>query len=454
MSADNERAMDGPGESPFGRPARGRRRILRIGAGVALLAVAVLVVFLLSRETGNAAATSEHDNMTMPAVDTAAGPVMIDAEAARRIGVTFAPVTSGPLVREVRAVGLVTVDETRMKSVSPKIDGWIEQLYVNYTGQFVRRGDPLFSIYSPMLVTSQEELVLAKRLASDVAGGTPEAARGAADLLASARRRLLYWDVPESVVARIEATGEVTKTLTLRAPVDGYVVEKSVIGGQQIMSGTSVYTIADLSVVWIEGEVFEQDVGSVKLGERVSVEIQTYPGERFFGRIAYINPMVSSESRTVRVRVEMANPNLRLKPGMYATIRISGAEGAAVLSVPRSAVVETGTRVLVFVKRADGMLEPRDVTLGAANDARVSILDGLALGDTVVASATFLIDAESNLKSALDAMANMPGMGAPKASDRPATKEMPGMKMDTVGSGKKPARPKSGGEADHSDHRK
>ena len=451
MSPDNERTTDASGESPFGRPAQGRWRVARIGAGVALLAIAILAVFFMTRETSDAATAAGHDH-SAPAVGAAAGPVMIDAEAARRIGVTFAPVTSGPLVREVRTVGQVTVDETRMKSVSPKIDGWIEQLFVNYTGQFVRRGDPLFSIYSPMLVTAQEELVLAKRLALDVAGGTPEAARGAADLLASARRRLLYWDVPESVVARIEATGEVTKTLTLRAPVDGYVFEKSVIGGQQIMSGTSVYKIADLSVVWIEGEVFEQDVGSVKLGERVAVEIQTYPGERFSGRIAYVNLMLNSESRTVRVRVEMANPGLRLKPGMYATIRISGAGGAAVLSVPRSAVLETGKRVVVFVKRADGMLEPRDVTLGAANDERVSILDGLSLGDTVVASATFLIDAESNLKSALDAMANMPGMSPPKSSDQPEMKEMPGMKMDTLGSGEKPARPK-GGATDHSAHR-
>lgn len=451
MSQDNERVPDDSGESPFGRAPRGKRRLVRVGAGVTLVVTAVVAVFLLSRDTDTAAAAPEHDHAA-PAAAAAANPVMIDGEAARRIGVTFAPVTSGPLTREVRTVGQVTFDETKVKSVSPKIDGWIEQLYVNYTGQFVRRGDPLFSIYSPMLVTAQEELVLAKRLSADVAGGTPEAARGAAALLASARRRLLYWDVPDSVVDRIESTGEVTKTLTLRAPTNGYVVDKPVLAGQQIMSGTSVYKIADLSTVWIEGEVFEQDVALVRLGERVAVDMQAYPGERFAGRISYINPVLNPESRTVRVRVEMANPNLRLKPGMYATIRISGAGGATMLSVPRSAVLATGRRVVVFVKRADGLLEPRDVTLGAANDERVSILGGLSLGDTVVAAATFLIDAESNLKAAVDAMANMPGMITPVPGDKPAMKDMPGMKMDTPGAKPDTARRK-GRADDHSGHK-
>lgn len=452
MSQENDRSSGASGESPFGRTPQGKRRLVRLGAGVVLLATALLAVFLISRDTDTAAAAPEHNHATTPAA-AAAGPVMIDGDAASRIGVTFAPVTSGPMSREVRAVGLVTFDETRVKSVSPKIDGWIEQLYVNYTGQFVERGDPLFSIYSPMLVTAQEELVLAKRLSADVAGGTPEAARGAADLLASARRRLLYWDVPESVVDSLESTGVVTKTLSLRAPVSGYVVDKPVLGGQQIMAGTSVYKIADLTTVWIEGEVFEQDVALVRLGARVDVETEAYPGVGLSGRIAYVNPIVSPESRTVRVRVEMANPNLRLKPGMYATVRITGAAGAAVLSIPRSAVLETGRRVVVFIKRADGMLEPRDVTLGAANDDRISILDGLSLGDTVVASATFLVDAESNLKAAVDAMANMPGMSTPLPADKPAMKDMPGMKMDAPSAKKPDSARRKGSDGGHSGHK-
>jgi Cu(I)/Ag(I) efflux system membrane fusion protein len=370
---------------------------------------------------------------------------MISGDVARRIGVTYAPVIMAPLAREVRTVGQVTFDETRLTSMSPRIDGWVEQLYVNFTGQFVRRGDPLFSIYSPMLVTAQEELVLAKRLAADVSSGTPEAARGAVDLVAAARRRLLYWDVPEADVARLEATGEVQRTVTLRAPVSGYVVDKPVLAGQQIMAGTAVYRIADLSVVWIEGDVFEQDIGLVRVGERVTVEVEAYPGERFKGRVEYVNPTLNAESRTLRVHVHLANPGLRLKPGMYATIHLTGAGGGPTLSVPRSAVLETGTRALVFVKRPDGMLEPRAVVPGAASADRISIVSGVSPADTVVASATFLIDAESNLKAVIDAMAGMPGMDtAPPKPGTTAPATAPVAKPPI----KKP------GDDPHADHRR
>lgn len=393
--------------SPFGpRMSRPRRVIWGI-VSVVVLVAAVVITWAASRRQ---VATAEGHNHVTPQAAAAAAPVMISGDVARRIGVTYAPVSMAPLAREVRTVGQVTFDETRLTSVSPRIDGWVEQLYVNFTGQFVRRGDPLFSIYSPMLVTAQEELVLAKRLEADVSSGTPEAARGARDLVAAARRRLLYWDVPDADVARLEATGEVQRTVTLRAPVSGYVVDKLVLAGQQVMAGTAVYRIADLSVVWIEGDVFEQDIGLVRVGERVRVDVEAYPGERFNGRVEYVNPTVNADSRTLRVHIHMANPGLRLKPGMYATIQLTGAAGGPVMSVPRSAVLETGTRALVFIRRSDGMLEPRVVVPGAAFSDRMSIVSGLSPADTVVASATFLIDAESNLKAVIDAMAGMPGM--------------------------------------------
>ena len=439
--SEARRAMPDEEQSPFGSRRSGKtRRVLMIGAYTALLAVAIVVALLLTRGEEEAEAAAGHNHGAAPAAD-AASPVMLDPEAARRIGVTYATATKGAIIIEVRTVGQVTYDETRVKAISPKVDGWIEQLHVNFTGQAVREGELLLSIYSPMLVTAQEELLLAARLANDVGNGTSEAKQSAADLLASARRRLLYWDVPEAEVERIERTGEVRKTLTLRSPVHGVVVEKMVLGGQRIMAGESVYRIADLSTVWVEGEVFERDLGQVRLGQRVSVELEAYPGERWNGAVTYLYPMVDPTTRTARIRIAVPNAGLRLKPGMYATVKLPIAQRARTLSVPRSAVLATGKRTLVFLRQPDGMLAPRDVVVGVANDDRIEIVSGLAEGDVVVASATFLVDAESNLSAALGAMANMPGMDmgaekkapAPKASKDTSTEmsDMPGMDMGT-----------------------
>jgi Cu(I)/Ag(I) efflux system membrane fusion protein len=271
-------------------------------------------------------------------------------------------------------------------------------------------GQPLLTIYSPMLVQAQEELLLAKRLLNDVSGGSDEAQRSAADLLASSRRRLAYWDIPASEVAAIEESGQVRKTRTLRSSAGGYVMEKNVVAGQRIMAGEVLYRVADLSAVWVEGEVFEQDLAKVRVGQTVHADFQALPGEHRMGRIAYIYPTINPDTRTARLRVVLPNSDMKLKPGMYATLRIVGAPRSAVLTVPRSAVLSTGERSIVFVKDATGMLGPREVALGATNDTRIEILRGLAAGETVVASATFLIDAESNLGTALGGMGNMPGM--------------------------------------------
>jgi membrane fusion protein, copper/silver efflux system len=419
--AEATRALPDEEQSPFGaRRNGGTSRVLKIGAYSALLAVAIVVAFRLTRGEEEAEAAAGHSHGAAPAGD-AASPVMLDPESARRIGVTYATATTGPLIAEVRTVGQVTYDETRVKAVSPKVDGWVEQLHVNFTGQAVREGEPLLSIYSPMLVTAQEELLLAARLANDVVSGTPEARQSAADLLASARRRLLYWDMSETEIDRIERAGEVRKTLTLRSTVHGVVVEKMVLGGQRIMAGESVYRIADLSTVWVEAEVFERELGQVRVGQQLSVEIEAYPGERWNGAVSYTYPLVDPTTRTARIRVAVPNAGLRLKPGMYATVRLPISQRARTLSVPRSAVLATGKRTLVFVRQLDGMLAPREVVTGVANDDRMEIISGLVEGDVVVSSATFLVDGESNLSAALGAMANMPGMntGAPKQTPAP-----------------------------------
>lgn len=396
-------------ETPFGAPSGGRRQALRWGLYAGIPMAALVAVYFATRGPEQSMEDEEHNQ---GAAQPAAGmqPVMLSGDEAKRIGVTYAMASVGQLSKEIRTVGQVTFDETRVKAISLKVDGWVERLYVDFTGQPVQAGAPMLAIYSPMLVTAQEELLLAKRLETDVAGGSKDARASAAELLSSARRRLAYWDIPAGDVARIESTGQVQRTLTLPAPVGGFVVEKNVLQGQQIMAGDPLYKIADLSTVWVEGEVFEQDLPSVRLGQLVVAELQGLPGRTFPGRIAYLYPTLNPETRTARVRVDLPNPGLRLKPGMYATFRLTGAGQRAALSVPRSAVLSTGERNLVFIKRADGMLEPRLVELGMVTDDRIEILRGLVAGDTVVASATFLVDAESNLGTALGGMGKMPGM--------------------------------------------
>ena len=407
--------------SPFGRPRRSVWIRLLIFA-VVLLAAGV-ATWLLTRETASAPVAGGHASHGAGPSGGEAMPVSLGARDQERIGVTFAPVDLGPINRDVRTVAQVTYDETRVKTVAPLIEGWVDQLYVNFTGQAVRPGDALFTIYAPMVVSAQQELLLARRLAADVADGTPEAARGAGDLLESARRRLRYWGIGESEVREIESSGEVRRTVTLRSPYAGVVIQKAVFAGQRIMPGDAAYQIADLSHIWLEGEVFERDLPAVRLGLEVRAEFTALPGEARTGRITYIYPTVNPETRTARIRVELPNPRFALKPGMYATIRFA-APSRPTLSVPRSAVLSTGERHLLFLRGEGGQFVPRLVTLGSSTDERVEILSGVSAGDTVVASGTFLVDAESNLGTLMGGMGNMPGMDMTAPSE-PGTESVP-----------------------------
>jgi Cu(I)/Ag(I) efflux system membrane fusion protein len=396
---------------------RPTRKSMRIALYVALPIAAVIGAYFATRPKSETAQVD--GDRSQKAGGGTAQPVMLSAADARRIGVTYAVAAFGDLSREIRVVGQITFDETRVKAISPKIDGWVEQLYVNFTGQEVAAGAPLLAIYSPMLVTAQEELLLAKQLQSDVSGGADDARAQAARLAASARSKLAFWDFSAEDIARIEQEGHARRTLLIRSPVSGFVVEKNVLQGERVMAGTAIYKIADLSSVWMDGEVYEQDLPLIRLGQRAEAELQAIPGVTFAGSVAYIYPTLNPDTRTVRVRVQLLNENHRLKPGMFATLRLFATAARSVLSVPRSAVLSTGERNLVFVKRVDGMLEPRAVEIGVASSDRIEILRGLAGGDTVVTSATFLVDAESNLGTALGGMGDMPGMdiAAPKKKE-------------------------------------
>jgi len=346
-------------------------------------------------------------------------PVHLTVEQERALGVVYIMVMRTTLTKSVRTVGEIMPAEPRLADVTTKIEGFVEQLFVNTTGATVRHGQALLAIYSPALVAAQEEFLTARRLAGRVDSSASEAWRAAQATLEAARRRLAYWDISEEQIAQLERSGEVTKTLRLVSPVHGIVLEKGVLEGQRVMPGERLYRIADLSEVWVEGEVFEQDLRLVREGAQAHIEVAAYPGEHVMGRVSFVYPTVDMRSRTNRVRVTVPNRDFRLKPGMFATIFFDAVVGRDVLAVPTGAVIVTGERNLVFVRDSSGMLTPRDVVLGTRAGDLVQVLSGLAEHETIVGSANFLVDAESRLATT---GGGMPGMqhGAPTARDTSA----------------------------------
>ena len=349
------------------------------------------------------AAPSETD--TMPALGR--GLVQLTSEQEQALGVTYTAVERVSAVREIRTVGRIDAPEGNIADITPKTDGFVEELLVATTGEAVRRGQPLLTIYSPALVAAQEELLTARRLAAQVDPAAAEAWSSAQSMLEASRRRLAWWDITDEQIERLEQTGEVTKTMRLVAPVSGIVLEKDVVEGQRVTPGMRLYRIADLSTVWVEGEVFERDLQFVDVGSQAHIEVTAYPGEHMMGTVSFVYPVVEIASRTNRVRVSVPNPGLRFKPGMFATVFFEVAAIQDDIAVPLEAVVVTGERNLVFVRDEAGVLMPHEVVLGARAGDRVQILSGLAEGETIVASANFLIDAESRLGAT---GGGMPGM--------------------------------------------
>jgi len=394
-----------------------KRKQLAISVGLLVVSAAAVAAYSLTQGTSETAAAGGHNHGVSASADEGARLVTLDPESARRIGVTYATATSRPFSRTVSTVGNVVYDETRLANVNPKIEGWVEQLYVDFTGAPIRKGQPLLSIYSPMLVSAQEELILARRLTQRAAGSeSTRSSRNAQELLESARRRLRYWDIPEEQIARIEESGMPQKTLTLLAPASGIVVEKNVVEGARVMPGMDLYRIADLSRVWVEGEVFEKDLSLVRLGQSARVTFEAYPGEVFTGTVTYVYPTVSVEARTGQIRVELDNAGLRLKPGMYAKLELQASDARPALMIPRSAVHFTGERALVFLRGANGALAHREITTGLIDGNDIEVLAGLVAGDVVVTSANFLIDAESSMGSTMGNSGDSAQAPAPAAA--------------------------------------
>jgi RND family efflux transporter MFP subunit len=321
------------------------------------------------------------------------------------IGVRTSPVRTGPFVRTLRTVGRVTADETRLRHVHTKIAGWVERLYVNATGIRVSKGDPLLSIYSPELLATQEEYLLALRAQREAAGMTPSGVQGTgAALLEAARRRLLLFDVTPEQIAALERSGVAQRTVTLYSPLSGYVLKRDVTEGQRIEADTSLLDLADLSRVWVLASVYEYELPFVREGQEAAMSLSYLPGRTFKGRVSLVYPTLEGSTRTVQVRLEFDNPNLDLKPEMFADVLIESDLGAR-LQVPTTAIVASGERNLVFVARGEGRFEPRLVTVGLRLPESVEILAGLSAGEEVVTSGNFLIDSESKLKAALEAAA-------------------------------------------------
>jgi membrane fusion protein, copper/silver efflux system len=332
--------------------------------------------------------------------DTPRAPIQLDARRRQMLGVRLLTVDTGPIERHIRAVGVVRYDETRLSEVNLKLDGWISRLHVNSTGQAIRRGQPLLDLYSPELVATGQEYLLALSTreamqTSQVADASAQADR----LVESARQRLLLWDLPAESIEEIARTGKADGTVTLRSPATGTVIEKPVVEGMRADAGQTLYRIADLSRVWVEAEVFESDAPFVRTGASATVTMDAWPGERLTGRAVYIYPFVEEQTRAIRVRFEFPNPKQRLKPGMFANIELTASLGSGV-TIPTEALLDSGRERVVFVSEGDGYFQPRQVQTGHRVGDRVQITDGLAPGETIAGGAAFFLDSESQLRAA------------------------------------------------------
>jgi multidrug efflux pump subunit AcrA (membrane-fusion protein) len=331
----------------------------------------------------------------------------------RQFGVTFDTVRVRPLAMHVRTTGTVVNDETKLAQVALKIGGYVERLYVDQTGQRVQRGQPLVSVYSPDVVAAQDELLVAARLDST--------AGSASSLVDAGKRRLRAWGVGDDQIERVLRTGKVEHAVTLTAPVSGVVIEKKVVQGQAIQAGDMLLSVADLSDVWINADVREMDASDVHVGSRATIELPSYPGRAFGGRVSFVYPTVQGDARAVTARIVVANPEGLLKPGMYATVGLITPTVRA-LTVPSSALLHTGARTLAFVAMDDGSFMPHDVTIGRTAGELTEVLSGLEPGQRVVTSAQYLLDSESNLAEVMKSMIGQSGR-------MDTMRDMPGMQM-------------------------
>ena len=349
--------------------------------------------------------------------------VRISTEKIQRLGVKTEAASLKTIDKLVRAAGRIEPDERHVYAVAPKFEGYVERLHVSATGQSVAKGQALFEVYSPELVSAQREYAIAAQGVQSLKGAGGDAQAGMKQLAESSLMRLKNWDISDEQIKALATTGAARRTMTFRSPVSGIVTEKKALQGMRFMPGETLYQITDLSSVWVLADVFEQDIGLVKTGAKAKVTIDAYPGKVFGGTIAYIYPTLKAETRSVQVRIELANPGHLIKPGMFAQVELAVAARNRVVSVPVSAVIDSGTRRIVLVQAKEGRFEPREVKIGARSDSDVEVLEGIKDGERVVVAANFLIDAESNLKAVVSGFGQGDqGAATPAPTDAPAAK--------------------------------
>jgi Cu(I)/Ag(I) efflux system membrane fusion protein/cobalt-zinc-cadmium efflux system membrane fusion protein len=378
-----------------------------------------------TRPPNSLAQDSVATSMAAPPAPTEAPlvPVQISPQRLQSIGVKTGRVESKTVEDEIRVTGNVAVDETRLSSVQVRYSGYIQKVFADATYQYLQKGQPLFTIYSPDLVATEREYLVARQNQQRVAQSTvPGVTEGAASLLNAARERLKQWGVPQREIERLESTGEVQKELEVESPVSGYITERNALPNLTVQPETRLYTVADLSTVWVLAEVFQNDLGRIKIGEPATLTVDTYPGRIFEGRVNFIYPQVDMTTRTARARLIFSNASSKLFPGMFvnATLKVSMGNQ---LVIPATGVLQSGTRQVVFVSRGDGYIEPRAVQLGARAGNNFIVLKGLKEGEEIVTSANFLIDSESQLQAALGSFVPPPpGAGAAGAINAPQAK--------------------------------
>lgn len=403
------------------------RRTL-VGAVLLLLLAAGLAValWLMSRPAVLPPAGSTPDSMAdMPGMETkreasgvrrdekgvtaedVPGVVTIPLERLQTIGVKYEQVARRPLEKVIRTVGRVAADERRLVKVTIKFHGWIEQLFVSAIGDHVKKGQALFTIYSPDLVATQEEYLLALQGQKQLGESEfPEVARGSKDLLEAARRRFQLWDINEEHIRELEQTGKVLRTLPIHSPITGTVIRKETLAGAHVEPGAELYTIADLSHIWVLADIYEYELAFVKKEQKAAVTLSYEPGTVWTGRVGFVYPTLDPKTRTAKVRFEVDNSAEKLKPDMYANVELTVNLGTR-LSVPQEAVIESGQKQLVFIHHGGGRLEPRLIKTGVKTGSHYEVVTGLKEGDHVVTSANFLIDSESRLKAVVESMGGM-----------------------------------------------
>jgi Cu(I)/Ag(I) efflux system membrane fusion protein len=343
--------------------------------------------------------------------------VLIDSVTLRNMGVRTARVARRELAPEIRTSGKIAVDEARQIVVNARVGGWVENLRASATGKAVRKGEALLELYSPELLSTQEEYLQAVRYAKGLEG-KGGAGSGAAELVESARRRLLNWGVPEDRIRALEQGGAAQRTVPVAAPASGVILEKTVMQGQNVMPGAPLFRIADLSKVWVVANAYQGDLARVKVGSPASIALSYLPGKTFTGRVAFVSPVLDPDTRTAEVRIEVANTAaLDLKPEMFATVTLRAASSGPVVAVPEQALIRSGRRDIAVVAVGNGYFEPREVRLGTASEGYVEVLEGLREGEELVVSSQFLIDSESNLKAAIEQMQSREGGAAGEEGD-------------------------------------